>query len=155
MFEVFKYFGGHTSPANAYDDTAGSPVGPTHFGPWRYSGDDVFDRRDAAAFSDSRQTLYKPVVPATETCKSKKNYLILIGNGWSPNGEDEVATLLKNVGEMPVSSIKPPRPRCVMATRWPAFYIRPTSARRPASRTCLPTPSTSTTGKPARITAGC
>ncbi|MGV6474508.1 pilus assembly protein [Azotobacter vinelandii] len=97
MFEVFKYFGGHTSPANAYDDTAGSPVGPTHFGPWRYSGDDVFDRRDAAAFSDSRQTLYKPVVPATETCKSK-NYLILIGNGWSPNGEDEVATLLKNVG---------------------------------------------------------
>jgi type IV pilus assembly protein PilY1 len=97
MFEVFKYFGGYTSPANAYSDTAGSPVDSTHFGPRRYAGNAAFDKRDAAAFSDKDQTIYNPAAPTTETCKPK-NYVIVIGNGWSPNDEDEVATLLQNVG---------------------------------------------------------
>ncbi|TBW06584.1 pilus assembly protein PilY [Azotobacter chroococcum subsp. isscasi] len=109
MFEVFKYFGGYTSPALAYSDTAGSPVDSTHFGPMRYSGnaavdcskksnaDDISCIRDPDAFSDGAQTIYNPAAPTTETCKSK-NYVIVIGNGWSPNDEDEVATLLQNVG---------------------------------------------------------
>lgn len=97
MFEVFKYFGGYTSPANAYSDTAGSPVDSTHFGPRRYSGNATFASRDATAFADKAQTLYDPAAPTTETCKSK-NYVIVIGNGWSPNDEDEVAILLQNVG---------------------------------------------------------
>jgi type IV pilus assembly protein PilY1 len=32
MYEVFKYFGGYTSPAHANDDVGGSPLDKTHFG---------------------------------------------------------------------------------------------------------------------------
>lgn len=98
MFEVFKYFGGYTSPANAYKDVAGSPVDSTHFGPRRYSGDATYGKRDATAFDpDSRQTTYIPAAPTITTCKSK-NYVIMIGNGWPAPTETDAATLLQNVG---------------------------------------------------------
>jgi len=97
LFEAYKYFGGYTSPANAYSDIAGSPVDSTHFGPRRYSGNATYSKRDATAFSDSAQTTYMPAAPTTATCKSK-NYVILIGNGWPAPTEDAAATLLQNVG---------------------------------------------------------
>ncbi|AJE20460.1 pilus assembly protein [Azotobacter chroococcum] len=103
MFEVFKYFGGHTSPANAYKDTAGSPVDRTHFGPFRYAGADAFNKpennkRDPAAFDTAvaNQAKYIPAAPATETCKSR-NYVILIGNGWPSPTEKDSEALLRNV----------------------------------------------------------
>ncbi|WP_143068483.1 pilus assembly protein [Azotobacter beijerinckii] len=97
MFEAFKYFGGYTSPANAYSNTAGSPVDSTHFGPRRYSGASTYSLRDATAFTSSAQTTYIPAAPTTTTCKSR-NYVILIGNGWPAPTETDAATLLQNVG---------------------------------------------------------
>lgn len=97
MFEAFKYFGGYTSPANAYNDTAGTPVDSTHFGPRRYSGNATYSKRDPQAFADSAQTIYNAAAPTTATCKSK-NYVILIGNGWPAPTETDAATLLSNVG---------------------------------------------------------
>jgi type IV pilus assembly protein PilY1 len=60
LFEVFKYFGGYTSPAHAHDDVAGHVAGgqldtvagpgATHFGPVRYAGNPDA-KTDSAAFS--------------------------------------------------------------------------------------------------------
>lgn len=104
MFEVFKYFGGYTSVANANADIAGAPVNATHFGAKRYAGNpDAFT--DATAFTDQDTKLtYDPVISpiATPTCAGK-NYVIIIGNGWpSPaekSGNSFIGnTLLANVG---------------------------------------------------------
>lgn len=104
MFEVFKYFGGYTSVANANADIAGAPVDATHFGAMRYAGNpDAFT--DSTAFTDPDTKLtYDPVISpiATPTCAGK-NYVIIIGNGWpSPaekSGNSFVGnTLLTNVG---------------------------------------------------------
>jgi type IV pilus assembly protein PilY1 len=98
LFEVFKYFGGYTSPANAQNDVAGSPVdtvaGPlaTHFGAVRYAGDPD-GKTDAYAFSTPYNT-YAPPVSSANSCA--KNYVILIGNGF-PNS-DLSPTVLSNVG---------------------------------------------------------
>lgn len=97
LFEAFKYFGGYTSPANAYSDTAGAPVDASHFGARRYSGNATYSKRDPLAFADSAQTIYNAAAPTTATCKSK-NYVILIGNGWPAPTETDAATLLSNVG---------------------------------------------------------
>ncbi|WP_231975627.1 pilus assembly protein [Pseudomonas oryzae] len=104
MFEVFKYFGGYTSVAQAYSDIPGSPQGSTHFGPYRYSGDAEYSLRDPLAFADAAQTRYNPASPGTEVCKAK-NYVILIGNGWPGPREDAAAALLRNVGEDPTKQI--------------------------------------------------
>src|SRR5690606_27100941 len=83
MFEAFKYFGGHTRVADAYSDIEGGtqPRNSTHFGPFRYSRNAVFEKRDPLAFADDAQTTYNPAAPTVEVCKAK-NYVILIGNGW-------------------------------------------------------------------------
>ncbi|SFP99899.1 type IV pilus assembly protein PilY1 [Geopseudomonas sagittaria] len=108
MFEVFKYFGGHTRIAEAYSDIEGGsqPRNSTHFGSYRYSGDAVFAKRDPLAFADLAQTTYKPAAPTEEVCKAK-NYVILIGNGWPGPTESDAATLLRNVGEDPTQQIYP------------------------------------------------
>lgn len=98
LFEVFKYFGGYTSPEHAHDDVAGSPVdttpGPTatHFGAVRYAGDPD-TKSDAAAFTDGAKGFYNP--PFTPT-SCAKNYVIFIGNGFPRSDLD--ATVLTNVG---------------------------------------------------------
>jgi len=48
MMEVFKYYGGYTSPAHSTDNVAGSPVDKTHFGPAAFAGgaDNGEPRRD-------------------------------------------------------------------------------------------------------------
>jgi type IV pilus assembly protein PilY1 len=98
LFEVFKYFGGFTSPANAFNDIGGTPVdtvagpGATHFGPVRYAGNPD-PKTDASAFS-APFTTYAPPTLAGAACA--KNYVIFIGNGF-PN-QDLPATVLNNVG---------------------------------------------------------
>ena len=55
LFEVFKYFGGHTDPANALANVAGSPVDASHFGALRYGGNPD-SKSDAAAYSGDSST---------------------------------------------------------------------------------------------------
>ncbi len=98
LFEVFRYFGGYSTPAHATagDDIGGTPVdttaGPTatHFGAIRYSGnpDPQIDQRAM----DATKTRYNTV---GSSCS--KNYLILIGNGFG-SGDDTNGTLLAGVG---------------------------------------------------------
>lgn len=104
MFEVFKYFGGYTSVANANANVAGSPVSANYFGAKRYAGDpDPFT--DSTAFTDPGTKLtYSPIIsPSASLTCAGKNYVIIIGNGWpSPserNGNTFIGdTLLANVG---------------------------------------------------------
>lgn len=107
MYEAFKYFGGYTNPAHANDDpvtvaTAGSPTGPTGYGPMRYGGNPEVNT-DLCAFAD---------YPGTGACSSAakstwrtpsqgstgcaKNYIIFIGNGFPV--KDSASSLLSNVG---------------------------------------------------------
>jgi len=98
LFEVFKYFGGFTSPANAQTDVPGTPVdavagpGATHFGPVRYAGNPD-PKTDIWAFSAPFNT-YSP--PSLSSAACAKNYIIFIGNGF-PN-QDLPASVLNNVG---------------------------------------------------------
>lgn len=98
MFEVFKYYGGYTSVANAYKDVAGSPVSATHFGAKRYANKHT--NIDKSAFIDQSTLLnYQPIIaPDVALSCSGKNYVIVVGNGWIAGEEDIGATLLKNVG---------------------------------------------------------
>ncbi len=89
MFDVFKYFGGYTSPAHATDDVAGTPVSRTRFGPQVYADIDKTIANPLAY--NSSFTTYFP--PAQSSCG--KNFIIFIGNGF-PNSDD--ATLLPAVG---------------------------------------------------------
>lgn len=96
LFEVFKYLGGHTSPANAQTGTAGSPVDSSHFGTARYSGDPDA-KADPAAYvngtTDSLKRVYNPPINATNGCA--KNYVIFIGNGFPT--QDSPPALLSGV----------------------------------------------------------
>lgn len=92
LFEVFKYLGGYTSPANAQSGIAGSPVDASHFGPLRYAGNPD-SRTDPAAFS-TPWTTYNPPLSAANNCA--KTYVIFIGNGFPT--QDSPATLLSGVG---------------------------------------------------------
>lgn len=98
LFEIFKYYGGYTSPLNAFSDTAGSPIDASHFGALRYSGNPDL-KCDAAAYvngaTDANKTAYNP--PLSETTKCAKNYVIWIGN--DPNlNVDAASSLLSGVG---------------------------------------------------------
>jgi type IV pilus assembly protein PilY1 len=98
MFEVFKYFGGYSTPAHATagDDLGGTPIdttaGPTatHFGAVRFSGnpDPKIDQRAM----DTTKTTYNAVGSACS-----KNYVILIGNGFT-SADDTDGTVLAGVG---------------------------------------------------------
>jgi hypothetical protein len=107
MFEVFKYFGGYTNPANAraVPPVAGSPATAADelFGPYRYAGvepstdkyaflradgtpavDPVFAEDGSVSVAglpsnDSNLTNYLTPIGATSCAK---NYVILIGNGF-------------------------------------------------------------------------
>jgi type IV pilus assembly protein PilY1 len=99
LFEAFKYFGGYTSPANAHNDVAGSPVSPTQFGPLRYSGtvpgdttSSTYKKFDAGAFTDGAKSTYAN----WNNVSCSNNYVIFIGNGF-PNS-DTAASLLSGVG---------------------------------------------------------
>ena len=98
LYEAFKYFGGYTSPANAHNDTAGSPLGREAFGRLRYAGPipTSESKYDSAAFID-------PITGKTEYANwngisCAKNYVILIGNGFPTSEPAEMATILTGVG---------------------------------------------------------
>lgn len=107
LFEIFKYFGGYSSPANAFSDTGGTPLDASHFGPYRYSGaptsasSDIANgnsgaiNRDLAAYTSSSLAMYNP--PLSDTNQCAKNFVIWIGN--DPNlNVDSPSALLSGVG---------------------------------------------------------
>lgn len=97
LFDIFKYFGGFTSPANANTNTAGDPVDRTHFGTARFSGNpDTKSDRDAYVngATDANKTNYLPPIGDGVSCA--KNYIIFIGNGFP--SADSTAALLSGVG---------------------------------------------------------
>jgi type IV pilus assembly protein PilY1 len=91
LFDAFKYFGGHTSPAHAADGIAGSPQDPRRFGPQRYAGNPD-PKSDPAAY-DPTGSRY--VSPLSGSASCAHNYLILIGNGFP--AQDSPADLLAGV----------------------------------------------------------
>jgi hypothetical protein len=113
MFEVFKYFGGYTSPAHATDDTAGTPSTHSQFGAYRYAGNPETNS-DAAAYNDtppavpyaiptptsgsiptySSKLNYNSPLSSTNSCA--KNFVIFIGNGYPT--QDSASSLLTGVG---------------------------------------------------------
>jgi type IV pilus assembly protein PilY1 len=96
LFEVFKYLGGFTSPANAQTGIAGAPVDSSHFGPDRYSGDpDLKSDPDAYVngLTDPLKRTHKSPVDLSNTCA--KTYVIFIGNGFPT--QDSPSTLLSGV----------------------------------------------------------
>ncbi len=122
MYEVFKYFGGFTSPAHATDDTAGSPTDAQHFGTTALSGGNTNNtgsfRRDypnnntpsnraASGYNADNNNAYSAnnsdtyVTPINDGCA--KNFVIFISNGNPGTGGDSgspatAAQLLTNVG---------------------------------------------------------
>lgn len=94
MFEVYKYFGGFTSPANALTDIAGAPVDASHFGALRYAGDPDTKSDPAAYSGGASKPNYNSPLSSTNSCA--KNYIVFIGNGY-PN-QDSPAELLSGVG---------------------------------------------------------
>jgi len=94
MFDVFKYFGGYTSPAHATDNVAGSPTDSMHFGPRPYAASIKVPSTlaDENGYED-KYTKFKPPFGDSDNCV--RNYIIFIGNGF-PNADD--TTLLSNVG---------------------------------------------------------
>lgn len=95
LFEIFKYFGGYTSPAHALDGIQGTPWDASHFGPFRYSGSSTAGgRADSAAY----KTLWSEYnSPGDPLVNCSKNYVIWIGN--DPNlNVDAPSTLLQGVG---------------------------------------------------------
>ena len=96
LFEVFKYLGGFTDPANAHTDIAGTPVDATHFGTLRYSGDPDA-KSDPTAYvngaSDPLKLEYKSPIDNNNSCA--KTYVIFIGNGFPT--QDSPSSLLSGI----------------------------------------------------------
>ncbi|WP_170162369.1 pilus assembly protein [Caldimonas tepidiphila] len=85
MYEVFKYFGGHTHPNLASQASANgaTPIGSTGYGPIRFSNPNPLD--DPRAFVDpSTRTTYQSPLSIANSCTN--NYLVLVGNGY-PDAE--------------------------------------------------------------------
>lgn len=110
MLDVFKYFGGYTSPAHAQDDVAASSVygssveNSSQFGTLRYAGDfDVasLGKFDSAAYTDALKTNYNSPLSSSNNCA--KNYVIFIGNGFP--SQDAPSMLLGPPGSLPGSGV--------------------------------------------------
>jgi Tfp pilus tip-associated adhesin PilY1 len=98
LYEVFKYFGGYTDPANAHTDIAGTPVDVSHFGTQRYARNGIGPdpNADLGAFADGASaTRYTSPLNPDGSNACAKNFLVFIGNGY-PN-QDAPATLLTGV----------------------------------------------------------
>jgi type IV pilus assembly protein PilY1 len=96
LFEVFKYLGGFTNPANAQTGIAGTPVDSSHFGTARYSGNPDA-KADPDAYvngaTDPLKLAYKSPIDNNNVCA--KTYVIFIGNGFPT--QDSPSTLLSGV----------------------------------------------------------
>ena len=93
LFDVFKYFGGYTSPPNAQTGLAGAPVSATQFGVQRYAGDPDA-KSDSAAYADASKAQYAPPLDISNACA--QSTVIFIGNGFPTT--DSPPTLLSGVG---------------------------------------------------------
>jgi len=85
LYEIFKYFGGHSNPtlAPTAAPNGGSPIGATGYGPIRFSNLNTLD--DPNAFTNSvTRTTYKSPITAANACGN--NYVVLVGNTY-PNAE--------------------------------------------------------------------
>lgn len=101
MLEVFKYFGGYTSPTHAQDNVAGANVNSSQFGATRYAGDPD-PKSDPAAYStDANKTSYVSPLSSANSCA--KNYVIFIGNGFP--SQDSPSTLLGPPSLLPTQSV--------------------------------------------------
>lgn len=100
MLDVFKYFGGYTSPAHAQDNVAGANVNSSQFGTERYAGtpDNYFD---LAAYTDASKTVYNSPLSSANSCA--KNYVIFIGNGFP--SQDSSSTLLGPPSLLPTQGV--------------------------------------------------
>lgn len=98
MFDAFKYFGGHTSPALAASpaSNAGSPVDASHFGIDRFAGPVLTPNTNAdpTAYLGANKTQYDLFLEGALSCA--KNYIIFVGNGFA--SQDSPASLLSGVG---------------------------------------------------------
>lgn len=116
LFEVFKYFGGYTNPANAQTGIAGAPVGASQFGPLRYAGNPD-TKSDPAAYvngnADSMRREYQTIIDAASSCG--QNTVIFIGNGFP--SKDAPSTLLSGVAGSTAQLLMPtPQGGYVMPT---------------------------------------
>jgi type IV pilus assembly protein PilY1 len=95
LFEIYKYFGGYTNPANAFTDVAGSPISATQYGGLRYAGNPDAKSDPAAYVNGATDTTKRAYIsPIDNSCS--QNAIIFVGNGF-PNG-DSPASLLSGVG---------------------------------------------------------
>lgn len=102
LYEVFKYFGGHTHPALAGqpEPNGATPLAANAYGQQRYSVPNVLD--DVAAFTSAAKTTYRSPIGASNSCDG--NYLVLVGNTY-PNAEPNngLPTQFQNLGYVPPS----------------------------------------------------
>jgi type IV pilus assembly protein PilY1 len=95
LFEIYKYFGGYTNPANAHSDIAGSPISASQYGGLRYAGNPDAKSDPAAYVNGATDTTKRAYIsPIDNSCA--QNAIIFVGNGF-PNG-DSPASLLSGVG---------------------------------------------------------
>ena len=87
LYEVFKYFGGHTNPALAESEQAGSPVARDAYGPGRW-GSAPINLDDPAAYTDAGRLTYRSPLGTSANCGS--NYLVFVGNTY-PKAEPNTA----------------------------------------------------------------
>jgi type IV pilus assembly protein PilY1 len=82
LFDVFKYFGGFTSPSHATDGVAGTPADATHFGPAVYDQQQMYNgNADTAGYTDpAALTTFSGPVSTSNSCA--RNFMIFIGNGF-------------------------------------------------------------------------
>jgi type IV pilus assembly protein PilY1 len=100
LYEIFKYFGGHSNPTLAGNPApnGGTPVGATGYGPVRFSNVNTLD--DPAAFTDAGRSTYKSPITSSNACGN--NYVVLVGNTY-PNSEanDGGPTIFSGIGYTP------------------------------------------------------
>lgn len=104
LFEVFKYFGGFTSPANSRTDVAGAPISQTQFGPLRYAGDPDPKSDPGAYVNGATDPTKREYIPPGESA-CPQNVVIFIGNGFP--SIDAPSTLLSGVGGSTVQLMMP------------------------------------------------
>jgi type IV pilus assembly protein PilY1 len=157
MFEAFKYLGGHTSPANATNNVAGTPVDSTHFGTTAFAGgrsnNNGAKKRDCPNNADNpfagplagnafstcsgsgEDTYISPITAAGGECQV--NYILFISNGNPSTGGDSgnptASTLLGNVGGN-TTGLNPPN-HASTADEWARFLantdVSPLSGQQP------------------------
>ena len=100
LYEIFKYFGGHSNPTLAPNvaPNGGSPIGATGYGPVRFSLANALD--DPNAFTDSGRTTYKSPITAANSCGN--NYIVLVGNTYpNPEANNGGPTIFSGIGYTP------------------------------------------------------